>query len=216
MAEAIDPSTDDRQDQRLQTRMVCDRVIIGAGSAIVGIRRILVQHEAAADYVVRQDQRAWARQFEREGQVLDVARLVRVDEDHVKRLAAQADEIPQGVICRADANIHQRAEARPFQVPECDLGVLILAFESDENTIRRKRPRQPRRAVTTQGADFENPLRSRDLRKQVQQLALVGRHVDGRKTGSIGIFRDFPPMLGQCRREEVLDISVDSFDQLLV
>ena len=49
---------------------------------------------------------------------------------------------------------------------------------------------QPDGAVSAEGSDFENSLRSLNASQQMKELALVGSHVDGREARRRVLARD--------------------------
>ena len=61
--------------------------------------------------------------------------------------------------------------------------VFRLRFDRDHPPGRPKRAREPERAVTAERPDLEDRTRTDRSRQQVQELALCGRHVDGRQAG---------------------------------
>ena len=60
-------------------------------------------------------------------------------------------------------------------------GVLRIDLQRDQPAAGGQRPRQPDGAVAAQRADLQDVPRAANARQQVQQLALVRRHVDRRQ-----------------------------------
>ena len=75
------------------------------------------------------------------------------------------------------------ADAGAREVGARDLGMPGLGLQRDHAAAGGQRARQPDRAVAGERADLEDRARALHARQQVQQLALIRRHVDGRQAG---------------------------------
>lgn len=195
-------------DGALQPRVRGDLLEVGPDALHVRVPAEPVGHGPAAHHVVGHDEAAHTSQFERPVEVVRVAALVGVDEDHVERLGAFGGQLRQGFGGGADADLHDPHEPGAGDVPARDLGVPRAVLQADEVPVRGQGPRHPDRAVTAERPDLQHALGALDLRQQVQELPLRGGHRDGRQPGALrggGRLREDLVLADEQRREERVD-----------
>src|SRR5262249_14857956 len=149
----------------------------------IRVRVRQVNDPALAYHVIDDDQAAAARKTQRPREVVRVARLIRVDEDQVERPAALRGELGQRVERPPEAPLDDARQPGPGDVGPGDVGVLRLGLERDQAAPGRQGPGEPDRAVAPERADFQNVPRPLEAGQEVQQLALVWRHVDRWQAG---------------------------------
>ena len=91
-----------------------------------------VNDGAVADDVVRHDQRAGPRKFERKLEIFEIGLLVGVNEDQVERLLAGRDEFLQALQGRSLAHLDRSQKHGASEVPPGDPGVERIDFEREE------------------------------------------------------------------------------------
>ena len=119
--------------------------------------------------------------------VLDVAGLVGVDEHEVEGPLPSGRHLSERHRGRADPHLDTHARHRAPDAATRDGRVVVADFEADDHAAGWQGAGEPRGAVAAQGADLQDPLGPRHLRQEVDQPALVGRDVDGRQTGRLGV-----------------------------
>src|SRR5487761_387586 len=157
----------------------CHHLVEPARSLNSRIRIRGVNDRTGTHDVVDNDQAPWARQPQSPLEVVGVVGLVRVDEHHVERPGAFGNQLGETVQCLPRPYRHEVRQASPLEVEERHLRVSRLELKGDEAAICGQRPRQPDGAVATQGPDLEDLAGALDAGQQVEQLALVWRHVYG-------------------------------------
>ena len=110
---------------------------------------------------------------------------VGVDEHQVERraaLPAQGGEAGQG---GPDPDVDPVAEPGPVDVGLGDAGVAGLDLEGHQLAVGRQGPGQPDRAVAAEGAHLQDPAGAHGQAEELEQLPLVGRHLQGRQVGGV-------------------------------
>src|SRR6187551_465955 len=109
---------------------------------------------------------------QRPGEVVRGVDLVGVDEGEVEGPGPLGLEPRQLLQRRPDPYLDYVAEAGRGDACRRHLGVARIGLERDQATTGRQRPRQPDRAVASQGAELEDRLRADRLGQEMEELAL--------------------------------------------
>ena len=145
----------------------------------VGVGGVGVDDVAVADDVVGEDEGAGAGELEGRGEVFRVAGFVGVDEDEVEGRGVLGVELGEGRECGAEAELDGVGEAGVGDVGEGYLGVLGVEFEGDELAAGWERAGEADGAVAAEGSDLEDAVGALGFGEELEELALVGRDVDG-------------------------------------
>jgi len=87
--------------------------------------------------------------------------------------------------------------------------VVGVEFQREEQAVGGERAREPEGAVAAEGAYLQDAAGMREAREQMQELALVGRNVDGGKPGG-GVGGERSGEGGVVTAESVGEVGVDS------
>src|SRR5579885_216062 len=99
---------------------------------------------------------------------------------------------------RLSASMNERSNGPPPSAAIC--GKARFRLDRDKPAIFRQGARKPNRAVAAERADFEDPARALEARKNVQELALRRSDGNPRETrGIAGFERGFKSRIGRCQ-----------------
>src|SRR5688572_13365572 len=170
------------------------------------VLRLRIEHAAAPERVVGDEQPAWTKQAESPLEVGRQRLLVRIEEDRVEVLAVERGK---DIECTADAQLDAALEAGARKVGARELCVALIDLDRDEATAGGKPARHPDRRVATQRADLQHALGTHSCEQNLEQAA--GDRADGYRWQALAIRG-----LTQCgehvvvSREERCDVVVDA------
>jgi hypothetical protein len=148
-----------------------------------------IQHVSLADHVINDDYGAQSRERKRPLEVFRYVLFIGVDKDQVERAAPLRREAGQRVQSGSQPQFDDIGQSGARDIGAGHSGVFRVGFESDQSAIGRQRAPQPDRAVTTKRADLQNGPRALNEGEQVEELALVWRHVDRRQSRRFAIVK---------------------------
>ena len=175
---------------------------LGVGIVVRG-----VGYSAVEQNVVGGDQPALPQQWQRALVVVNVVAFIGVDEDEIETAGVTlVDQSVQRIERRSQPQLDSILHAGVAPGSPGDPRVFFADIADDESSARAKPERNPGGAVAHEDADFESFASAGYPRQQVQELALLGRHLPRSARVVFGRFAQ-PPQRLRFAQSDIAHIS---------
>ena len=156
------------QQHVLHARVVPDALVDGTDRARVLVVVVRIRHASRPERVV-EDHQACRRQLrQRRLVVVDVVRLVGIDEDEIELALELADRVE----CRPEPVLDAVGDLRFLRVAACDLRRLVVDVAGDHAAVRGECERHRDRRVAGERAELEDPLGAGRADERTEELSL--------------------------------------------